>query len=224
MIRIRRTQRLAWVCFAMAVLGGGLAFGSSLKGKLKKNVYYSPANNFSVPVPSGLMGMRVNDDFDEPGIGLVSFHDDFGNQQGIHYMVMPAGAQAKLQAQETRDAELSRWLKEFALPVWFLHPFPNSRVIHEASDSFEGMTVLLAKLEIPEGSSTVIFEQGKQRHMDSRRGLVIFTKGRFIYMLTKETVNAFTAAQASKEEDAGDGWKKFAESLKPFYKTIVFTE
>ena len=51
---MKRDCRLPWLGWALLfiALAGG-ASAASLKGKVKSHVYYSPANNFTVPVPSG---------------------------------------------------------------------------------------------------------------------------------------------------------------------------
>ena len=198
-------------------------FASSLKGKIKKNVYYSPANNFSVPVPPG-MGMRVNDGYDKSGTGAVSFHDDFGRQMGIHYMPVPAEVLPSLTSPDTREAALKGWLREGAMKTWFLPAIPKARVIHEEMDAFEGILALKAMVSLPEGSTTTVMDSRGQRRLDSYRELIIFPKGKYVYMLTTETVTGFMAALPDSQKEPGEDWAKFAEGTKPFYKTIVFTE
>ena len=198
-------------------------FANSLKGKIKKNVYYSPANNFTVPVPPG-MGMKANDAYDKSGVGAVSFHDDFGAQTGIHYMLVPAEVLPSLASTETREANLKQWLHEGAMKTWFLPAIPKARVIHEEMDTFEGMAVLKAMVALPEGSTTTVMDSQGQRRLDSYRGLIIFPKGKYMYMLTTETVTGFMAAQPESQREPGENWAKFVDGVKPFYKSIVFSE
>jgi len=199
-----------YVFVSVVALSTSFALGASLEGKVKKNVYYSPAGNFSVPLPSDWAGkINVNDSYDKKnGVGAVSFHSDFGMQVGIHYMLLPPEVLTKEQP-DWRDA-LERWLHAFGMQVWFLPVSPKSQVLHEAFISFEGLNALVAEVKIPEGSFMVNMMTGKR--LDSRRGLVIFQKGRYIYMLSTE-------GYEHKEK-----WMAFADTLEPFFKSIVFTE
>ena len=218
---------VVWALLAVFTLGGGLALADSLKGKVKKHVYYSPAKNFTVPIPSGI-GMRLNDGFEAGAGGVsmggVSFHDDFGKLMVIQYTMMPDQVMAKLQAPDTREEALKGWLHEGAMPAWYLRASPQSRVIHEEMGTFEGMPVLLAMAFIPQGSTVSVTENGIEKRLDSRRGLVIFQRGKFVYVLSTETMNTFAAAMGNAETEPGEGWQKFADGLKPFFRSIVFTD
>lgn len=137
-----------------------MAFATSLKGKVENHVYYSPANNFTVAVPSGTFQkwMRAEANFSSDGgpggipIGVVSFSGDAGESIGIHYTRIPDQSMARLQSQDTREAALKGWLREGAMPFWYLSVSAQSRVVHEEITTLEGMPVLLAVVVIPEGS------------------------------------------------------------------------
>jgi hypothetical protein len=67
--RFRGLPVRGWAVLFIIPFVVGLAFAGSLKGKVKSHVYYSPANNFTVPVPSGTFQKwsRVEDNFSSDG-------------------------------------------------------------------------------------------------------------------------------------------------------------
>ncbi len=223
---------LVWALLFVFVFGADVAFAASLKGKVKSHVYHSPADNFTVPVPSGTFQkwMRAEDNFSSDGgpghlpVGVVSFSDDTGGRIGIQYTRMPDETMAKLQAPDTREAALKAWLHDGAMPFWYLRAFPQSHITHEAMGTFEGMPALLAVVVIPEGSGMLV--TATQKRMDSRRGLVIFPRGHFVYLLSTETITAFGLAGGGGGalSDTDETWQKFASGLTEFYKSIVFQE
>ncbi len=218
-----------WAVLFVVSLAVGLGFAGSLQGKVKSHVYYSPANNFTVPIPHGTSQKwsRVEDSFSSDGgpggrpVGVVSFPDDAGFLLGIHYTMMPEQAMARLQAPDTREEALKAWLHEGAMPFWYLRASPQSRITREAMSTFEGMPVLLAMVVIPEGSA--VMTTATQKRMDSRLGLIIFPKGQFVYLLSTETVTAMGLASGSTEAAKSDeGWQKFAGGQASFYRSIAF--
>jgi hypothetical protein len=210
------------------VLGSGVTFAASLKGKVKNHVYYSPVNNFTVPVPPGTFQKwaRVNDNFSSDGgpsglpVGVVSFPDDAGELIGIQYTRMPDGSMLRLQAPDTREEALKTWLHGGAMPFWYLRVSPQSRIVHEAMATFEGMPVLLAVVVVPEASE--LMDMATHKAMDSRRGLVIFPRGQFVYLLSIEMTTALSFGRGNPQAESDDDWQKFAGKLTGFYKSIVF--
>jgi len=233
----------AGVCLLACLLGTAALIGGTM-GKVKKGVYYSPEQNFNVPVGRGMFGsMKVDDSYDKSGAGAVSFHDDFGSNTGIHYMRIPPEVVAKFDAAEHPDQLLSNWLNNLAMPGWFRHASPDSRVLHETAAQFEKMDVLLAVVEIPGGSAMVVMDKSGNRRQDSRKGLIIFRRGKYVYMLTTEEQTPFSSmnskkeespkeefpkvespkGESPKEESPGD-WTGFADGMKIFYRSITFTD
>jgi len=171
------------ICLAIAlvlVLSSGVVSAARLQGRIKHDVYASPAKNFRVPVPQGL-GMSVSDGYskdDTSEIGAVSFHDDFGSLSAIHYMCV--GPNAVEQLQQADLSVIAKWLPQVAMPTWFLNASPDSRIVHQENGTFENMSVSVAQVEIPGGSPLVTLDaSGKSTRMDSLRGLVIFQRGRW---------------------------------------------
>jgi len=204
----------------VCLLGATILLAGETKGKVKKHVYYSPEKNFTVPVPSGI-NMRVEDRYDAGGAGAVSFRDDFGTQQGVYYMRIPVEVAAKFDEAAHPGELLSRWLNHMAMPGFF----PNSRLAHETAAPFESMEVVLAEVEIPSGSTMVVTDRSGTRRLDSTRGLVIFRRGTYVYMLDVEETSASSETnKTEKKDEPAEDWTKFADRIKPFYESISFTD
>ncbi len=160
--------------------------------------------------------MRISDDFRKDVMaGAVSFHSVWGSLSAIHYANIPTEAQAMFAEPDRTEALLAAWLSNYAMPAWFLHASPQSRVVRQSPASFEGRSVLVATVEIPGGhhAAWVPDDSGALRRSDSIRGLVIFNEGAYVYMLATEV--------GIQESD--DAWMQFVETLKPFYQSILFT-
>jgi hypothetical protein len=78
--------------------------------------------------------------------------------------------------------------------------------------------MLFAVVNIPEGSSMLDVKAGK--NLDSTRGLLIFAKNGFIYMLGKQLGVPFSASNAQPDPD--EIREPLLESLEAFYKGIAF--
>jgi len=224
---VPRLAVLAVVALALAL--GAPAEAARMQGKVKAGVYQSPAKNFTVPVPSG-MGMKISDGFEKDEkylIGAVSFHDDWGNLQGIHYCTVPEQIKARLAEPEKTESELVRWLEKFAMPMWFQSVSPQSRLLHSQFTSFEGFEVIVALVEIPGGSALVVQDASGSHRADSVRGLVVFRRGDYFYILTSETKTALGELAQTKpapQADDDENWSGFTEQLVPFYRTITFVD
>lgn len=199
-------------------------------GKVKNGVYYSPAGNFQVPLPKGI-GMRLNDRYDKGGGGIVSFHDDFGSLNVIHYVRIPAQYLPKLQTPKAKQDLFQDWLRNFAMPNWFLPASPQGNILREARGTFEGMPVVFALVDLPGASTALITSGGQTRRGDSRRGLVIFLKGSWLYMLATETTDflqMLTEPTGRKNKPppvkADNKWMSFVGREKSFYHSITFVE
>ena len=233
MNRSRRMAIGAMVCIVLLALASAVAHTASLKGKIKKGVYNSPAGNFTVPLPRGL-GMHVSDGYlkEKDGYtGAVSFHDDFGGLVGIHYMSFVPDVTAALAKPGALEPGLKSWLETVAMPTWFVNAAPDSHLTHEAFGTFDGAGAMFAQVEIPGGSHLVTIDPGgKSKKLDSTRGLVVFNRGRHIYMLTTELrglSDVLKSDDDKKPETAGeadDKWMRYVDGLKGFYQSITFQE
>ena len=233
MNRSRRTALDIAMCAVIFALGSTVAHAASLKGKVKKGVYNSPAGNFTVPLPRGL-GTHVSDGYlkDKDGhMGAVSFHDDFGGLIGIHYMSFPPDVTAALAKPGALEPGLKGWLETVAMQTWFVNAAPDSHLTHQAFGTFEGAGAIFAQVEIPGGSHLVTIDPGgKTKKLDSTRGLVVFTRGHYIYMLTTElrglsdVLKSDDDKKAETAPDVDDKWLGFVDGLKGFYQSITFLE
>jgi hypothetical protein len=210
-----RVRRFLIVLATILAFSTSIASGSSTKGKVKAKTYYSPAQNFSVPVPEfaqlKLAEGQVVDDFDKSKSGFVSFYNLFGAYLAIHYMPIASETVSLLQQPESREKALAGWLQESAMPTWFLRASPNSKIVRQAMTKFEDMGALTALVEIPEGS--VLQNMATRKRLDSSKAVVVFPKNGYMYILAGE----IGGSHASEEE-----WLKEIEQLKPFFRSISF--
>lgn len=221
-----------WSCLflSLSVFFSNAVYAGSA-GKVKHDVYFSPAGNFQVPLPKGI-GMKLDDRYDKgEAAGVVSFHDDFGSLDVIHYIRVPAEFLPKLQTPKSKQDLLQDWLPNFAMPHWFLPASPQGKILRKAKGTFEGMPVVFALVDLPGASTAVITSGGQTRRGDSRRGLVIFLKGNWIYVLATETTSFLQRATEPADSEhkpaavkADDKWMSFVEREKAFYRSIVFSE
>lgn len=221
-----RSPTVALLLIALtAVFPTAPASAASLKGKVKKGVYESPAKNFRVPVPAGL-GMRVNDGFQRAGpeagdVGAVSFHDDLGALRMITYMSLDRVPAFPDSATECRTLEA--FIRDVAMPTWFVPASQESKILEIAPASFEGKRAVLALVSLPGASPLVDAKTGKR--MDSTRGLITFYHGRWVFLLGTETKALWSAvADSTKPAPPDDAWTRFTGGLAAFFRTIVFTE
>lgn len=214
-------------CFGLAVLllftfARSSAQQKPVRGKVQKNVYFSPVKNFNVPVPRGF---HISDSH-YSSYGVVSFHDDFGYLRGIHYSLTPPETLAKMQQGADACKLVSAWISDFMLPTWFKPVSQQSRVLSEECGTFEDMPAVFALIDAP-GANTLeqmSIANGKResKRLDSRRVAVAFLKDRYTYMLTWETVTiGFFRPAPPPAEPEGD-WMARTDELKPFYRSISF--
>lgn len=217
-------HRFLAVTVSICVLACGLAAGSAsarTKGKVRKGTYNSPAGNFSVPLPDGL-GLRVNDDYDpKEGVGAVSFHDDFGNQRGIHFMRIPADATHVLENPATRKQALEGFLEQAALPTWFLPFSQDTRILQQEPIQLDGADAFVGLVSIPGGATLTVRDANGVRRMDSTRGVLVLYHESYIYLLTTEVGGG--AFSLSREAPSMESQLATARKVLPeLYATIRF--
>ena len=167
----------------------GVGCATATKGTVSGGVYQSPLNNFTVVVPRTGPGLKIQDQNDNEG-GRVSFHDDFGNVVAITYSRLPEGSETVFKDSEKRDAVYSGFLKVFAVPKLFSRVTPDARVVREEFQDNGDNRVFFAVVSLPGGSTLVDRKQNKR--LDSVRGILVFHKGGFIYMLENEMNNGLS--------------------------------
>ena len=181
-MRFATKYRRFLFCLLFLLFTSGVGYSGPI-GKIKNHTYYSPADNFHVPIPEGF-GVKVNDMFEkENGLGSVSFHDDFGQNNVIHYFRVPAEVLLKLDTDETKHQKLQGWLHNVVMPTWLSTVSPDCKLLRETSGTFEEMPAVFAMVSLPGGSTLMITRNGETHRGNSRRGLVLFFKGSWLYML-----------------------------------------
>lgn len=178
----------------MFVLLSLIAAGcATTKGTVSGGMYQSPLNNFSVTLPNW-GGLRIQDQNDNEG-GRVSFHDDFGNLLAITYLRLPANSESTFKDNDKRDAAYSSFLKTYAVPSLFNRASQGARIVHEEFMGEGENRAYFAVVSLPEGSALVDLKQNKR--FDSVRGVFIFDKRGFMYMIESEMNNVFSKVNPS---------------------------
>jgi len=205
----------ALVPFAAFVLL--LSGGAATREHGEDGRYFSPLGNFSVPIPDG-PGLRVQEQ-DTTDSGSVAFHDDLGNFKGIFYLnLSPETPKAENDPIQQRVILVS-FLNDFAIPNLFKAAYPRASILHREHLDTGDFNAYFAVVEIPEGSTMADVKANKR--YDTRRGLLIFVEGEFIYMLSSgENPSVPELGEPAKPLDKLVEHEK--ERLLSFRSTIVF--
>jgi hypothetical protein len=185
MIRIRiREMMLGLLC--TGGLGGAIA-----AGKVSDGVYFSPLNNFTIPVPNW-RGLKIQDRNDDD-FAIVSFLDrgDFpAAPQSIATLRLTADVEPIFLDPSKRDAAIQGFLTGFVVPNLFQNVSPQTAIVHgEFLDEGE-RRLHFAVAHIPEGHAFLRNpKKGKQE--DSVSGLLIFHNRGFMYMVRVEMKTLF---------------------------------
>jgi hypothetical protein len=170
---------------------------ATTKGKVSDGNYYAPLNNFVMPLPRlqpMFGGLRVQDENDEEG-GMVSVHDDVGNNQGVTYVRLPANAETVHSDPAKRDSAYRSFVHDYALPSLFRPVSSQSKIVREEFLYSGPDQAFFAVVVIPEGSTLMDVKTGKR--LESIRALLVFDKNGFIYMLHVEMNTAFDGVDAA---------------------------
>ncbi len=166
---------------------------ATIKGTVSGGKYQSPLNNFAVVLPK-FAGLKIQDQNDNAG-GRVSFHGDFGNLRAITYLRLPANSESTLKDNKKRDAAYSGFLKTYAVPSLFSHASKGTRIAHEEFLGEGENRAYFAVINIPEGSTLVDLKKNKR--FDSVRGLLVFDKRGFMYMVESQMNSVFSKVDSS---------------------------
>jgi hypothetical protein len=199
---------------ALSLFLGGCA---TTRGQIADGRYLSPLSNFSVPIPDGL-GLRVQEEGTTEG-GGVAFHDDLGNLKSIFCLhLSPETLKAQNDPIKQR-AILVSFLNDFAMPILFEPVSPRANVLHREHLDAGDFNAYFAIVEIPGGST--MFDVKANKRYDTKRGLLIFVKGEFMYMLSSgENPSVLELGQPAKPLDRLVEYEK--ESLLSFRSRIIF--
>jgi len=171
-------------CLGVALGALGLAgcAGLPTKGRVAGGRYQSPMNNFSIALPA-LSDAQVEDRV-EPEVnpigGSVIFRAATGEFWLVDYMRLPEGFAARLNTPDKQDEAHRRYLARYALSG-VDGASPQSAVVKEEALEADGARAYFAVINIPEGSRLI---DGKtNRRLDSVRGLLVFDRDGYMYML-----------------------------------------
>lgn len=188
--------------------------GISMKGKVEGGRYYSPLSNFNIALPN-FAGLQIQDQNDSEG-GRVSFPDQFGNLWAVTYLRLPADSATILSEPEKRDNAYRGFVTDYAMQSLFRKVSPQSSVVKEEFIDAQGSRAYFAVVNIPGASA--IFDPKKNQRLDSVRGLLVFDKNGFMYMLEDEMNTVFHQTSASsltakQLDDAQATLKRIKESM-----------
>jgi len=166
----------AWMILPVLLISG--CGGLFLKGKVTENRYYSPMNNFSIALPT-MTKMEIEDQSDYAG-GGVTFRESTGMFWLVNYRQLPDDSASKFGSPEKRDEAYRTYVTDVALRK-AQNFSPKSSVVKEEFIDRQGRRNYFAILNIPEGSRLI--HPVTNRRFDSVRGLLVFEKNGFMYML-----------------------------------------
>jgi len=156
-----------------------------VKGIKPGKTYTSPLKNFAVVAPEFCLGTKIQQQNDKTG-GMVAFLSDAGQLDRIDYQRLnPDLATAIDQA----DSAERLALYAEVLNSVTLQPSGATLLVKEPI-TFQQSEALFAVAEFPGGSvlAELTFADGKATPVrkDSVRGLMVFVKGEFVYVLHHE--------------------------------------
>lgn len=170
---------------------------ATTKGRISGGNYHAPLSNFVMPLPKGV-GLRIQDNYDKDG-GMVSFHDDFGNNQGVTYLRLPANADSVHADPTKRDAAYRGFVHDYAMPSLFRPVSSQSKVVAEEFLGAGPERAYFAVVVIPEGST--LMDLKTKKRLDSFRGVLVFDEKGFMYMLSSEMSSVFEKTDPSSMDD-----------------------
>ena len=186
---MRRLNHIAILVLISLIVTGC----ATTKGKVSSGRYESPMGNFSIPLPKW-PGLKVQDQSDDYG-GRVSMHGDFGGLWAITYLRLPANADISLKDQSEKDAAYRGFVTDLQMQNLFQRASPQARIVHEEYLYKGDDRAYFSVVNIPEGAALV--DMQKNKRLDSVRGLLVFSKGGFMYMLESEMNSVFSQVNPS---------------------------
>lgn len=172
------------ILLALVVSGCATSLMGTTKGRVSEGNYYSPLENFVLPLPTPMFGdVRIQDRNDAQS-GLVSVLDDMGNNEGVTYVSLSGEAGTIQILPEGVDSVYRSFVYEYVLPGLFQPVSPQSKVVHEEFLDSRPDRAFFAIAVIPGASSLMDGKTGKL--VESVRALLAFDDGKYMYMLHLE--------------------------------------
>lgn len=178
-------------------------------------VYESPGKNFVVPIPVDIQrgGMIQAQE------GLVSFSDDFGTLLRIDYFRLTSQQKKELESVGHEEYLRSLLLEQY-VPQGIVANLPEAQVKHTKyiEDALDGAYFVL--VDMPEGSNiSKTGNNGTASRLDAYRGLLGFTSGNFLYIVSSQRSFFDGETPGSIEEES----ERIEDSILNFVDTIEFT-
>lgn len=180
---------------------------ATTKGTVGGGKYQSPLNNFTVALPNWT-NLKIRDQSDDNS-GSVSFLDDLGSLSAITYSRLPADSDATFKDNEKRYAAYRDYFKNVAMPTFSSRAVKGMRTVREELLDDGNNKVYFALIDLPEGSALV--DSKKNRRFDAMKGLLIFDRNGFIYMVEHEMSSVFGRVDPSTLT---------AQQLEPLQETL----
>jgi hypothetical protein len=172
--------------------------------------FKSPLNDFTVEVPDFPLGTKVQK-YHTKDDGLVAFSGGAGNFQRIDYFRIPADRPVPTDS-AGRHAYYQKLLDAL------LQEHPN-RILAERDDAFDGVMMLHALVALPAGG--LMYDAGRGTRVDSIRGMLVFARGGFAYVLQDE-VGAPVFNQPGEVPTTEELARRAESSLPKLYRSITF--
>ena len=176
----------AWALM-LGLLCVGVLEGATAAGKVSNGVYFSPLNNFTIPVPNW-RSLKIQDRNDDD-FSIVSFLDRAdlfpAPLQSIVTLRLTAEVEPVFLDPSKRDAALEGFLTGFAMPHLFQNVAPRTTIVHREFLDEGDRRFHFAVVNIPEGH-TFLHNPKKGKQDDSVSGLLIFHNKGFMYLVRVE--------------------------------------
>ena len=172
----RTATLFQWI--AAVAVAGVLALATA-QAQPAEQIFESPMGNFSVPAPSG-MGARTQHQGDLDG-GIVAFHDDFGGYRSVFYLRLSPRSLAPRSDEPAHRRNLEDFFKIYAMERLFLPATAGAKQLHGEHLMFGNENAYFALVDLPAAST--MFNARTNQRFDTRRGMLVFASGAFIYMV-----------------------------------------
>lgn len=181
---MKQTHRLCMLMLLSLFVAGC----ATTKGTVGGGKYQSPLENFTVALPNWT-NLKIRDQNGDNS-GSVSFHDDLGNLSAITYSRLPADTATTFKDDEKRYAAYRDYFNNIAVPVFSSRAAAKSiRMVREELLDDGKNKVYFALIDLPEGSA--LTDPKKNQRFDAMKGLLIFDRNGFIYMVENEMSSVF---------------------------------
>jgi hypothetical protein len=182
---------------------------SDISGSFVGGKYTSPTGDFTCEFPNrNIAGDTLKDTFDQNS-GRVVFFDDFGTLLSVDYI-----DNGQLSVFGDPDEEKSYLEEALAslMQSMFVPASPTSSISYKEFLNNKNQVILYAVINFPKGSTLADSKTGER--LDALRGVFIFNKGKYLYMLNSQS-GVFDPNDSSSIEN-------LKKDLEEFYNTCEF--